>query len=101
MEIDLAYIDSVDEELGITYREALSFKNSVYGKKTAEALDNLETESEKSTVTLLVVGDIDGAKTSAALASGIQHLRGVLWQNAFDHAEITTSQKDIGDPYGD
>ena len=93
MDIDLAYIEEVDPEFALQFRAAIDFKKSEYGRAIAGEIDALENSSEKSTVTFLCEGEVDAAKTSAALAAACEIVRGILWENAFIQAEILTSQK--------
>ena len=93
-DFDLAYIDEVDPEFAIALRKCLEFANSEHGKLVNSQLDQLEIDSEKSTVSLLVAGDIDAAKTTAALASAVQRLKGILWEDNLNIARDITARKE-------
>ena len=98
MGIDLAYIDEVEPEFAIELRKSLEFQRSDHGKDVNQKLDQLEIDSEKTTVSLLVAGDVDAAKTTAALASAIQRVKGILWDDNILIAEDITSRRE-GEDY--
>ena len=94
VDIDFAYIDEIEPEFAITLRKSMEFKNSDHGRMVNTQLDQLEVDSEKSTVSLLVAGDIDAAKTTAALASAVQRLKGILWEDNLNIARDITARKE-------
>lgn len=93
-DIDLAYIDEVEPDFAVALRKSIEFKNSEHGKMVNAQLDELEIDSEKSTVSLLVAGDIDAAKTTAALASAVQRLKGILWEDNLTIARDITARRE-------
>jgi RecG-like helicase len=94
LEVDLGYIHEVEPEFAYKLGKALEFKNSEYGKEVEKEINFLESTSEKETVSYLCEGDVDKAKTSAALAAACQAIRNILWEDALVIARDITARKE-------
>jgi hypothetical protein len=90
--INITEVDRLDSDLGRNYRNAIQFISSEYGRNRLERIETLIEQSKAGMILELNSDNIEAARQQAALITGLEEAKGILFAEVIYEAEAISGQ---------